>query len=51
MVIGGLDWNAGDEAVMAEQDYGAMLNMFKQVAKRYGVCKQNCFGTQPSQIR
>jgi selenocysteine lyase/cysteine desulfurase len=22
---------------MAEQDYGAMLNMFKQVAKRYGV--------------
>jgi len=37
MVIGGLDWNAGDEAVMAEQDYGAMLNMFKQVAKRYGV--------------
>jgi selenocysteine lyase/cysteine desulfurase len=37
MIIGGLDWKPGDEAVMAEQDYGAMLNMFKQVAKRYGV--------------
>jgi selenocysteine lyase/cysteine desulfurase len=37
MVIGGLDWKPGDEAVMAEQDYGAMLDMFKQVAKRYGV--------------
>lgn len=37
MVIGGLDWKAGDEAVMAEQDYGSMLEMFKLVAKRYGV--------------
>jgi selenocysteine lyase/cysteine desulfurase len=37
MVIAGLDWKPGDEAVMAEQDYGAMLDMFKQVAKRYGV--------------
>lgn len=37
MVIGGLDWKPGDEAVMAEQDYGAMLDMFKQVAKRYGI--------------
>lgn len=37
MVIGGLHWEEGDEAVMAEQDYGAMLNMFKQVSKRFGV--------------
>ncbi len=37
MIIGGMHWQAGDEAVMAEQDYGAMLDMFKQVAKRYGV--------------
>jgi selenocysteine lyase/cysteine desulfurase len=37
MIIGGQDWKAGDEAVMAEQDYGAMLNMFKQVSKRFGV--------------
>lgn len=37
MIIGGLDWKPGDEAVMAEQDYGAMLEMFKQVARRYGV--------------
>lgn len=37
MIIGGLNWQAGDEAVMAEQDYGAMLDMFAQVSKRYGV--------------
>ncbi len=37
LVIGGMDWNEGDEAVMAEQDYGAMLNHFKLVAKRFGV--------------
>ena len=37
MIIAGLDWQTGDEAVMADQDYGAMLDMFKQVAKRYGV--------------
>ncbi|MFM9838091.1 MAG: aminotransferase class V-fold PLP-dependent enzyme [Cyclobacteriaceae bacterium] len=37
MIIGGMNWQAGDEAVMAEQDYGSMLDMFKQVAKRYGV--------------
>ncbi|NOY36743.1 MAG: aminotransferase class V-fold PLP-dependent enzyme [Chlorobi bacterium] len=37
MIIGGLDWNPGDEAVMAEQDYGAMLNMFRQIAERYGM--------------
>ena len=37
MIIGGFDWKPGDEAVMAEQDYGAMLEMFKQISKRYGV--------------
>ena len=37
MVIGGMNWQAGYEAVMAEQDYGSMLDMFKQVSKRYGV--------------
>jgi selenocysteine lyase/cysteine desulfurase len=37
MVIGGYPWQPGDEAVMAEQDYGAMLEMFKQVGKRNGV--------------
>jgi len=36
-IIAGQDWKPGDEAVMAEQDYGAMLDMFKLVAKRYGV--------------
>lgn len=37
MIIGGQHWQPGDEAVMAEQDYGAMLEMFKLVAKKYGV--------------
>ncbi len=37
MIIGGLDWKHGDEAVMAEQDYGSMVEMFRQIAKRYGV--------------
>ena len=36
-VIAGIDWKADDEAVMAEQDYGAMLDMFKLQARRYGI--------------
>ena len=37
MIIGGFPWQAGDEAIMAEQDYGSMLEMFKQSAKRFGI--------------
>lgn len=37
MVIGGIHWKPGDEAIMAQQDYGAMLRMFRQAADRYGV--------------
>ena len=36
-VIAGYDWKQGDEAIMAAQDYGAMLDMFKLQARRYGV--------------
>jgi len=36
-IIGGIHWGKGDEAVMANQDYGAMINMFKLVKKRYGI--------------
>lgn len=36
-VIAGFDWKAGDEAIMAQQDYGAMLDMFKLQARRYGI--------------
>ncbi|MGF7216865.1 selenocysteine lyase/cysteine desulfurase [Spirosoma lacussanchae] len=36
-VISGLTWKAGDEVVMAQQDYGAMLDMFRQQARRYGM--------------
>jgi selenocysteine lyase/cysteine desulfurase len=37
IVIGGMHWQEGDEAVMADQDYGAMLNMFRLMGERYGV--------------
>lgn len=37
LVIAGHDWKRGDEAVMAEQDYGTMLEMFEQVGRRHGV--------------
>jgi selenocysteine lyase/cysteine desulfurase len=36
-VISGFHWEDGDEALMANQDYGAMLAMFRQVGDRYGV--------------
>jgi selenocysteine lyase/cysteine desulfurase len=36
-VICGMDWKAGDEAIMAEQDYGAMLDMFRQQSRRFGM--------------
>ena len=37
MVIKGMDWQKGDEAVYAIQDYGAMKVMFEQVADRFGI--------------
>lgn len=36
-IIGGLHWEAGDEAIMAHQDYGAMLDMFELQAKRHDI--------------
>jgi len=36
-VIAGIDWKAGDGAVFAEQDYGAMQDMFRMQARRYGI--------------
>ena len=36
-VISGIDWQKGDEIIMAMQDYGAMQDMFKQQAARYGI--------------
>lgn len=39
-VIAGIDWKPGDEAVMAEQDYGAMLDMFALQARRYGMANR-----------
>lgn len=37
MIIAGFPWKAGDEAVFAAQDYGSMIEMFKQVAQRHGI--------------
>ena len=36
-VIAGYDWKVGDEAVMAAQDYGAMLDQFALQARRHGL--------------
>jgi selenocysteine lyase/cysteine desulfurase len=36
-VISGFDWKPGDEAVLSNQDYGAMIDMFKLQARRYGM--------------
>ena len=37
LIISGFPWKKGDEAIYAEQDYGAMINMFKLVEKREGI--------------
>lgn len=37
LVISGFPWQKGDEAIMAQEDYGAMLNQFRLVSERYGV--------------
>ena len=36
-VIAGHDWQAGDEVVYAEQDYGAMQDMFVLQKRRHGI--------------
>ncbi|WP_149303977.1 aminotransferase class V-fold PLP-dependent enzyme [Pareuzebyella sediminis] len=36
LVICGFTWKKGDEALFAEQDYGAMRQQFEMVSKRYG---------------
>lgn len=37
IVIAGKKWMAGDETIMAEQDYGSIIEMLKHVGERYGV--------------
>jgi len=39
-IIAGVDWRPGDEAVHANQDYGAMRHMFELVEKRYGIVRK-----------
>lgn len=37
IVITGKHWQQGDETIMAEQDYGSIIEALKHVANRYGV--------------
>jgi selenocysteine lyase/cysteine desulfurase len=39
-VINGISWKAGDEAIMAEQDYGSIVNMLKFMENRYGIVRK-----------
>jgi selenocysteine lyase/cysteine desulfurase len=36
-VISGFDWKPGDEAVMSVHDYGAMLDQFALMGRRWGI--------------
>ena len=36
-IISGFPWKAGDEAIMAVQDYGAMRNQFKLMERKLGI--------------
>jgi len=37
IIINGYVWKPGDEAVMAEQDYGSIIGQFKLMADRHGM--------------
>ena len=49
-VVNGYDWKAGDEAVMAEQDYGHMLAQFRLMARRYGIVNKLVLGSAGSEV-
>ena len=50
-VIAGYDWKAGDEAVMAEQDYGHMLAQFRLMARRHGIVNKRRQRADRSEVR
>jgi selenocysteine lyase/cysteine desulfurase len=39
-VIGGIHWKEGDEAIMAHQDYFAMIEHFRLCEERYGIVRK-----------
>ncbi|WP_190809990.1 aminotransferase class V-fold PLP-dependent enzyme [Flagellimonas sp. S3867] len=48
LIIGGFPWREGDEAIFANQDYGAMKDHFYMVRDRYGVvCKEVSIPNHP----
>ncbi len=49
MIIGGLSWKKGEEAIFAKQDYGSMRDHFFLQEKRYGiVCKEVSLPNHPT---
>ncbi|EAZ82913.1 aminotransferase class V-fold PLP-dependent enzyme [Algoriphagus machipongonensis] len=37
LIISGYPWEKGDEAIVSNQDYGSLLNMFELAERRYGI--------------
>jgi selenocysteine lyase/cysteine desulfurase len=37
LIISGYPWKSGDEAIVSNQDYGSLLNMFELAERRYGI--------------
>ena len=37
LIISGYPWQKGDEAIVSNQDYGSLLNMFELAERRYGI--------------
>ena len=37
LIISGYPWKAGDEAIVSNQDYGSLLNMFELAERRHGI--------------
>ncbi|MBN3519188.1 aminotransferase class V-fold PLP-dependent enzyme [Algoriphagus lutimaris] len=37
LIISGYPWKKGDEAIVSNQDYGSLLNMFELAERRYGI--------------
>ena len=51
LIISGFAWQAGDHAIHAIQDYGAMQDMFAQIAERHTVEVTSKFPIIPKTMR
>ena len=50
-VIMGFPWQAGDEVIIGDQDYGSMVEAFEQVSARFGVIIKKAAVPQQWQIQ